>query len=403
MVKNEKGENMHIYRAEDNESIYDIARKYDVSPIKIAEDNSLEMRGRLCRGREVLIRIPSRTYNVRSGDTLDKIAMRFNVKKEALLRLNPELSGREKLYRGQLLTVKDAAPSLGAICVNGYLYAGAPSDRLTAIMPYLSYVTVCSGVYKGGHVHNLYPTEDTVSEIKSRGRVPMLRIYMSELPREDKDFAHSVSILARSVGFGGITLSSLASLSTDQERLSALTLSVRRTLIENDLLLFVEGDAEKDTSYIDYADAGVLTYDKIHISPCPSFEDGEQRILTDFAERCESSRAFVELSSFAYSGGGYIEKGDALRIIDRKHSNIRCDGEAKIIRASYGRHKRREVIYESLENTKAKLDLISELGYMGVCIDIGRVCIPDLMAVAGSFDIIPSPLMMPRVAENQEI
>ena len=65
---------MHIYRAEDNESVYDIARKYDVSPLKIAEDNELEMRGRLARGRDVLVRIPSRTYSIKSTDTLDKIA-----------------------------------------------------------------------------------------------------------------------------------------------------------------------------------------------------------------------------------------------------------------------------------------------------------------------------------------
>ena len=394
---------MHIYRAEDNESIYDIARKYDVSPIRIAEDNGLEIRGRLSEGREVLVRIPSRTYNVRVGDTLDKIATRFKVKKEALMRLNPELAGREKLYTGQLLTVKDASPCLGAISVNGYLYLGASAERLTAILPYLSYVTVCSGVYKGGHVHNLYPMEDTVALIKSRGRVPMLRVYMSELPKEDKDFAGSLSILAKSGGFGGVTLSSLTSLSESADRLSALALAVRRALIENDLLLFVEGEAERDNPYMDYADAGILTYDKLHISPCPSFDDGERRVYTDFSQRSESSRTFIELSSFAYSGDEYIEKGDALRIIDRKHARLNCDLEAKTVLASYGRHKRRDLIYESLENTKAKLDLVSELGYMGVSLDIGRVCVPDLMAMASSFDIIQYPLMLPKVTGNQEM
>ena len=71
---------------------------FGVSPIKIAENNDLEIRGRLPKGREVLVLTPSRTYNVRSGDTLDKIAMRFKTTKELLLRLNPELQGREKTY-----------------------------------------------------------------------------------------------------------------------------------------------------------------------------------------------------------------------------------------------------------------------------------------------------------------
>ena len=399
MVKNEKGESMHIYRADKNESIYDIARRYDVSPMRIAEDNGLDIRERLTEGREVLVRIPSRTYNVRVGDTEDKIASRFQISKESLMRLNPELGGKEKLYQGQLLTVKESGPSMGAISVNGYLYSGAPRDRLTALMPYLSYVTVCSAVYKDGRVHNLYPTDDTAALVKSRGRVPMLRVYMSELPREDRDFGGSVSILAKSGGYSGVTLSALTSLSDNKDRLCALTLATRRALLENDLLLFAEGDAAMDTSYMDYADAGILTYDKLHLCPCPSFDDGEARVYGDFAESGESARTFIELSSFAYSGSGYIEKCEAMRILDRKRAEISCDSDAKVIRASYGRHKRREVIYESLENTKAKLDIVSELGFMGVSFDIGRICIADLMAMASSFDIISAPLMLPKSAE----
>lgn len=394
---------MHIYRAEDNESVYDIARKYDVSPLKIAEDNELEMRGRLAGGRDVLVRIPSRTYSIKSTDTLDKIALRFKTTKEALIRLNPELCGREKIYAGQILTVKESTPSLGMISTNGYLYQGAHKDRLVALIPYLSYVTVCSAVYKDRRVHSIYPTEDTVNLVKSRGRVPMLRVYMSELPSEDKDFAGSVSILAKSGGFSGVTLSALNSLSSDKDRLCALVLAIRKCLIENDLLLFVEGDVTRDNSYMDYADAGVLTYDKIHISPCPSFDEGEMRVFTDFAEGGESSRAFIELSSFAYSDGGYIDKAEAMRIIDRKHADIDHDLSAKVIKATVGRNKRREFILESLESTKAKLDLVSELGFMGVSFDIGRICTQDLMTMAGSFDIISSPLMLPRVTNNQEM
>ena len=394
---------MHIYRTEKDESIYDIARKYDVSPIRIAEDNDLEMRGHLQRGREVLVRVPSRTYSVRVGDTLERIALKFKTTKEALMRLNPELGGREKLYQGQTLTVKESTPSLGMICTNGYLYAGAPKEKLVSIIPYLGYVTVCSAVYKDGRVHNIHQCEDTVSFVKSRGRAPLLRVYMSELPREDKDFAGSVTILAKSGGFSGVALSTLNALTNDAERLCALVLTVRRALIANDMLLFAEGDAHKDTSYMDYADAGVLTYDKMHITPQPSFTDGEMRVFSEFAEGRESFRTFMELSSFAYSGGGYIEKGEALRILDRKRADIERDPDGKLIKATYGRHKRREVIYESLENTKAKLDLVSELGFMGVSFDIGRICTADLMTMASSFDIIPSPLMLPKVTSNQEM
>ena len=395
---------MQIYRVRNGESVYDIARELGVSPIKIAFDNDLEVRGRLPMGKEVLVRTPSRTYNARGSDTLEGIARRFKTTKEALMRLNPELGGRERLYNGQILTINDATPSYGMISANGYLYSGTGKDALISTLPYLSYVTVCSAVYKDGRVHSLFPSEETVNCVKAYGRAPMLRIYLSELPREecDRDFADSIGILAKSGGFAGVTLSNLSSLSKDKKRLDSFVFSARKRLMQSDLLLFAEGDLDTDTSYMEYADAGVLTYDKLHKSEIPTFSDGERAVLEHFAYSAESSRAFLEISSFAYSSGKYIEKREALRICDRKHEEIVSDEDRKIQTASYGKHKKREIILESLENTKAKLELISELGFMGISFDIGRVCIADLMMAASMFDIISYPVMIPR-AESQEI
>ena len=389
---------MHIHRAKENESIYDIAREYGVSPVKTAENNELEIRGRLPVGREILILTPSRTYNVKSTDTLGKIADRFKTSKDALMRLNPELQGREKLYSGQLLTIRESTPSYGMISTNGYLYAGAPKDKLISVIPYLSYVTVCSAVYKDGHVRSLYPCEETVEIIKSVGRAPMLRVYLGELPRQDEiaDLASSVSILAASGGFAGITLSSLNSLTNDKGAAENIVFNLRRKLMENDLLLFAEGEIDRDTSYMDYADAGVLTYDKIHLSDTPSFDEGERAAFEAFAYASETSRSFIEIPSFAYSGGRYVEKKEAQKTADKRCASIFYDEDKKLSRASYGRHKKREIIYESLENTKAKLELLSELGFMGISFDIGRVCTQDLVMAASMFDIVCHPAMVPK-------
>ena len=391
---------MHIYRTENNESVYDIAAEFGVSPIKIAENNELEIRGRLPMGREVLVLTPSRTYNAKGTDTLGRIAERFKTTKEALMRLNPELEGREKLYSGQLLTIKESTPSYGMISTNGYLYAGTPRERLIAIIPYLSYVTVCSAVYKDRHVRSLYQSEDTVELIKSFGRAPMLRIYLSELPGEDEvsDFAGSACILAASGGFAGVTLSCLNTITNDKDRLNNLVFTVRKTLMENDLLLFAEGDLDYDTSYMDYADAGILTYDKLHVADAPSFANGERAALEKFAYSGESTRAFLEISGFAYSGGKYIEKREGVKLCDKRRAEMVYDDERLLKRASFGKHKKREIIFESLENTKAKLELVSELGFMGISFDIGRVCTSDLMIAASMFDVISYPIMTPRVS-----
>lgn len=395
---------MQIYRVKNGESVYDIAREYGVSPLKIAYDNDLEIRGRLPRGREVLIITPARTYNARSSDTLEGVARRFKTTKAALMRLNPELGGRERLYAGQILTLRDSTPSYGMISVNGYLYSGTPRDTLVSLLPHLSYVTVCSAVYKDGRVHNLFHSADAVELVRAAGRVPMLRVYLTELPHEEayKDFAGSIGILAKSGGFGGVTLSGLGSLSANGRTLDSLVFSARKHLMQCDLLLFAEGDLDADTSYMEYADAGILTYDKLHRSDIPSFKDGEAAALERFAYSGESSRAFVELSSFAYCDGRYIEKREAMRITDRRRAEICEDGERKLQIASYGKHKRKQISYESLENTKAKLELVSELGFMGISFDIGRACIADLMLMTSMFDVISSPAMLPKT-ENQEI
>ena len=395
---------MQIYRVKNGESVYDIAREYGVSPIKIAFDNDLEIREKLPKGREVLVLVPTRTYNAKHGDTLDGVANRFKTTKETLMRLNPELGGRDKMYAGQIITVKESTPSYGMISVNGYFYSGTSKDALISVLPYLSYVTVSSAVYRDGRVHNLFSADDIVALIKAYGRAPMLRVYLTELPNEcdDKDFASSISILAKSGGFAGVTFSSLSSLSNDKKRLESFVLSARKMLMQSDLLLFVEGDLERDISYVEYADAGVLTYDKLHRSDIPCFLDGEASSLEKFAYCAESSRAFLEISGFAYSAGKYIEKREAIRITDKKRGEICADEDKKIQIASYGKHKKRQIIYESLENTKAKLELVSELGFMGISFDIGRVCIADLMMAASMFDMISYPAMLPR-AEGQEI
>ncbi len=383
---------MHIYRLKENEDLYDVAREFGISPQKLAEANGISLHSRLPKGRELAVIIPTRTYNVKTNDDLSSIARRFNTECDAILRMNPELCGNKKLYSGQLLNVRSGGERYGMISTNGYLYRGTSKDKLNAVLPYLGYLTVCSAIYKNGAVHTMFNTDDIVRYVKNSRRIPFVRVYMTSIPNADdiKSFTDSLIILGKSGGFGGVTLSSLGSMGSSTER-DRFVLAVRKELMENDLLLLAEGDIEADCSYMEYADMGILTYDKLHKADIPSFEDGEMHALNSYAESRESSRTFIEIPSFAYSGGKYIEKAEAIRITDRKHGEIEYDDERKLCRAIYGKNKRCEILYESLENTKAKLELISELGYMGVSFDIGRVCIPDLMIISWMFGIIDHP------------
>ena len=217
---------------------------------------------------------------------------------------------------------------------------------------------------------------------------------MADFPEGDgvRDFISSIIILAKSEGFSGVTVSSLNSREV-KERAAELVLTARKSLMESDLLFFAEGDSECDCSYMDYADAGIITYDKLHKKDIPSFENGERATLDSFAESCESSRTFVELPCFALATGKYIDRGEAIRITDKRRAEILNDDERKIAVARYGKGKHKEILYESLGNTKAKLELLGELGYMGVSFDVGRVCMPELMMLSNMYSIVTRPII----------
>ncbi|MBQ7363610.1 MAG: LysM peptidoglycan-binding domain-containing protein [Clostridia bacterium] len=375
---------MEIYRTEKNETLYDVANRFTASPVKLAIDNEIENPRRLAEGRELLIQMPTRTYIAKRGDTLERIALRFGVDEERLKAQNTELSGGG-LYQGQPLYIKTSSPIYGMGAANGYLFAGYTYDNLMRAMPYLNYVTVCCAVSEGGRMTMLFDDTEALTEAKRYGKIPLLRIYAKDRPRSiDSDFLDSAVILAKGRGYEGITLGGTAISPADG-------LEIRQRLMLHDLLLFVERELDVNTPCTDYADGTVLTYDKLHLSDIPSFADGEERALRSYADRCTVDTAFLELSPFALAGDKYVEKSRAYSVADRNHGSFNYDPVTKLLTGTIGRGRReRPLISESLENTKSKLELIGELGFMGIAFDIMRAPLNELLIFSNMFKTHPS-------------
>ena len=96
---------MIIHTVQPGDTIFKIARQYSTSPMKIIENNELLNPDKLAVGQKLLILMPTRTYTVRGSDTLYRIAERFGVKYTSLLSANPYLSGTDRIYPGQILTI----------------------------------------------------------------------------------------------------------------------------------------------------------------------------------------------------------------------------------------------------------------------------------------------------------
>jgi LysM repeat protein len=325
--------------------------------------------------------MPTRTYSVKKGETIDRISDRFHVTKSSVKRLNPEIGEKEKLYTGQLLVLKSSAPTFGMGIANGYLYPGYRRERFIRVLPYLSYVTICSVTMDGGVISAIFDDTEAIECSKKYSKIPIMRVYTKD--KMTDECAKSISLLASSRGYGGVSVPARAF--SDDEA----ALAFKRIMLETGLLLFAERDIQSQ-GCTEYADVTVLTYDKIHLESIPTFRDGEEKAISEYADRCNPEGSLIDISPFALVGEKYIDKKTVFDYLDRTGGALQYDCERQILTGELGKGKRkRPLVTESLENTVAKLRLVGEYGYLGISFDIMRVPLAELMIYAGMYSEPP--------------
>ena len=383
---------MFIHTVTPSETLYHIARKYGVAPTKIIEANGLENPDRLSVGDKLVIITPTRTYTVRGGDTLEKISRRFGIPIKEILKNNPSLMGGDKIYPEELLTLKQDAPRHGSALINGYYYRGCPGERLALALPYMNYVTVATAAPKRDGEVTVSGDKEVLSAVSGTGCAPLLRYYdrrgASELSEIWDTLSHSLIKAARERGYRGITLALYSAMG--DAKISELILKLRHSALLEGLLLLLELDGNKKITVPDIADGYVLQYEKCALGEIPTFESGERAIYTDFAERYDAAKTFIDLSPYAYSDSGAMTLSEARELAYRSGKEIGHDGERLISYfdiKKYGQNKgeRERVRFESSENIKAKLTLLGELGYMGISFDIMRSPITHLVMTSSLF------------------
>jgi len=377
---------MHIHTVKAGESIFGISKEYAVSPLSIIQNNGLENPDSLTVGQKLLILIPSRSYTARSGDTVSSIARRFGIRKNEIYANNPALLGSEKLYEGQPLALRYGDTRIGMAASNGYLFKGCTEEELSRALPYLTYVTVASATADRGGIKKIFDAGWAVDKIRTNGKIPMLRIYDEGdgeiYSNEDACDVYITALinLAHAEKYSGLTLST-PSESVKKDEYEAFIIRLRKRLIGSDLILFTECSLGRECGYADYADGCILSYEKLLQNDTVSFDNGERHAFTGYAESSESSKTFMDITSFALIGDGYADYKDAQKTANRVGAEIMTDMEGGYCYYDYYERggNRVSVKFESPENIKAKLELLGELGYMGISFDIMRCPIEHLM------------------------
>ena len=367
---------MRIHTVKDGENTRDIAEKYGIDETILCLANEIEAGARLSPGEQLLVLTPTRTYTAREGDTLLRVSLRFGQTVSELKGLNPHITGDE-LKSGQIVIVKYDERPYGMGAANGIFYRGCPIWKLQRAMPYLTYITVGSGVFDGSRCYEGFDGRDIVKVAMDNGKMPLVRVYDksdgSHYHNKQKrlDYISSLIDMATAAGYKGIALGYNSH--CRGEAYEEFLVELRGRMIGSDLILISEVMADSDSSVSDYSDGAILSVDKCaDMDSCgESFDEWERGLLTDYADNSESTKTFIELPVFANSeGGDFLEIMDATDMARRNHATTTFDKNSLI--SSFQDKRCGSIIYNSLSGIKKRMDIMSELGYMGISFDIAR-------------------------------
>jgi spore germination protein len=404
---------MIIHRVENGDTLYKIAKRYGVSPDKIASDNGITDKNSLTVGQSLVILIPEKTYTVRRGDTLSSIAERFGTTMLELMQNNPELMGKTDIYNGQILTISYPAPEYGSITVNGFAFPNIQREVLERTLPYLTYLSIFSHSVKEDGTLSEIDDANLISEAKRYRVLPIMVLtnlssrggFSSELADEvlnnealQDQLIESIYERIRERGYNGVDVDFEYIGKDNAEMYTNFINKLRQRLCPEGYLVFVDlppktsedqrGLLYEGQIYSQLGEAAnslmLMTYEwgYTYSPPMPVAPIDKVRAVAEFASReippekltlgipnygYEWTLPFVEGESRAKS----LSNVEALSLAKAKNARIEYDAVAEtpyfmFYERENGKPVEHVVYFEDANSIKAKLDLAYELGFKGV-------------------------------------
>lgn len=127
---------MQIYVVKPGDTLFSIGRALGLAPGFLVRYNGLQEPYRLAVGQSLLVLYPEQTVTVQPGDTLTSIAASAGTDVASLYRMNPNLSGSDRIYPGQILVTQLEQAARRPAVVSGYAYPNVSERVLRGILPY---------------------------------------------------------------------------------------------------------------------------------------------------------------------------------------------------------------------------------------------------------------------------
>lgn len=371
---------MKIHTYKSGESIKDIAKKYGISEECLRECNNIPS-GEAAIGEELLIIVPTRTYTVARGDSLERLCLRFGVRRIDILAQNPWVS-ECGLTPGKTLNLKCGERLYGTAPTNGYIYRGYDPRRLQIMLPYLTYVTVGCATAESDNIRFDFDDGELVDHLKREAKIPLLRIYDKSERRDYSSqerrlgFADRIVEAASSHGYMGVVISA-CNVSGGFGDYGEFLCGLRKAMIGCDLILVTEVDASTPADICELADGNILSHPKYITDPKQSFEQGEKKCYLNHATSAESAKTFIDIPSLAYAGGGFVPIEDAL-LEARAHGAEIVTDEITMI-SHFENKKRGRYDFPSLSSIKSTYEILNEYGFIGASFDVSRTPVSHLL------------------------
>ena len=173
---------MMIHVVQPGETLYGIAGRFGVDPELLRVSNGVPEDGALAVGQALAVQFVRTFHVVQPGQSLSAIAGQYGLTLRQLYRNNYGLLGQPELRSGQRLVIAYDGVKLGETYTNGYAYPSIQRRALSAVLPYMSYLTPFTyGIDAQG---GLLPLEDDMPLEEARRLGTGALMHLSSLTEE---------------------------------------------------------------------------------------------------------------------------------------------------------------------------------------------------------------------------
>ncbi len=401
---------MPFHVVQRGETVYSIARQYGVSAERLILQNGLQnVTNALPIGLGLIVAVPEQIYTVSAGDTLAKIADRFDTTLNALWRNNPELGGNDAIFVGQDIVISYRETPLYDFTVGGYAYPFISEQLLNEVLPAMNIAMPFTyGFDASGTVLPL-DDENMLARCAIYETVPYMQLStlgedgLFDSERADallsalslwESFADKLITLMREKGYRGLDID-FEFLSARNRELYPLFIAFMRNKLSPygyPLIVALPPKTAPDQTGLlyegaDYAQIGntadrvlLMTYEwgytygpPMPVAPLPSV----RRVLDYAVSEIPREKIYMGLSNYGYDWTLPYESGvsrarslsniEAVELASKNNVPILYSEEydAPYFFYTDSSGKEHEVWFEDARSIAAKLALIREYGFYG--------------------------------------